>query len=301
MPIVDDNRLKGNYGAAYVSARLSSECLVRPVAGDTDVGVDLYCESVEEGSPFLHFWMQVKAGAQCRVSADGSSASCRFTTDHLGYWDRQPVPVFTALVPVDWPVARDPTVYVIDVSSYLLEHGLRDQPTVNLDSDYTWCPGNRTEVRRFLAEAVPVSAARLQCRHGVVATKPTLRPTYEHHAPLVPVSRFKSAIHRQLRTTAASSLLFLHSYGELNEDRGFRRLLAAVVEQFGDDPHWENFMSRALSHHADSQFDPAIELYRRAKRAIENDPRVRDLPAWKETIERIEEMLTKAQSQESIS
>lgn len=46
MPTVDENRLKGNYGAAYVSARLSSECLVRPVAAETGVGVDLYCETV---------------------------------------------------------------------------------------------------------------------------------------------------------------------------------------------------------------------------------------------------------------
>jgi len=48
MPIADTNRLKGNYGAAYVSARLSSECLVRPVAAETDVGVDLYCETSKD-------------------------------------------------------------------------------------------------------------------------------------------------------------------------------------------------------------------------------------------------------------
>ena len=51
MPIVDENRLKGNYGATYVALRLSSECLVRPVAAETDVGVDLYCETVEGGTP----------------------------------------------------------------------------------------------------------------------------------------------------------------------------------------------------------------------------------------------------------
>jgi hypothetical protein len=55
MPTVDTNRLKGNFGAAFVSACLSSERLVRPVAAETDVGIDLYCETIENGSPFLHF------------------------------------------------------------------------------------------------------------------------------------------------------------------------------------------------------------------------------------------------------
>ena len=62
MPAVTENRLKGNYGASLVMSRLSGECLVRPVAAETDVGVDLYCETVAEGRPFLHFWLQVKAG-----------------------------------------------------------------------------------------------------------------------------------------------------------------------------------------------------------------------------------------------
>jgi hypothetical protein len=35
---VAESRLKGNYGAATVMARLSAECLVRPVAVDTDIG-----------------------------------------------------------------------------------------------------------------------------------------------------------------------------------------------------------------------------------------------------------------------
>ncbi len=92
MGAVDTKRLEGNYGGSYVAACLSSECLVPPVAADTDVGVDLYCETVEDGNPFLHFLMQVKAGAQCRVSEDRSSAMCSFTVKHLSYWDRQPVP-----------------------------------------------------------------------------------------------------------------------------------------------------------------------------------------------------------------
>ena len=113
MPIVTENRLKGNYGAALVMSRLSGECLVRPVAADTDVGVDLYCETVAEGRPFLHFWLQVKAGDQCKRDASSNAASCSFELDHLKYWTQQPVPVFAALVPAEWPVLCEPDIYIV--------------------------------------------------------------------------------------------------------------------------------------------------------------------------------------------
>ena len=108
MPKVDINRLKGNFGASYVSTRLSSECLVRPVAADTDVGVDLYCETIDACHPFLHFFVQVKSGKQCKINSNLSKASCYFSKDQLEYWKQQPVPVFIALVPANWPVKEDP-------------------------------------------------------------------------------------------------------------------------------------------------------------------------------------------------
>lgn len=72
-----------NYGTSLVMTRLSAECLVRPASGGTDVGVDLYCESVAQGRPFLHFWVQVKAGARCKVSKDRASARYSFKRNHL--------------------------------------------------------------------------------------------------------------------------------------------------------------------------------------------------------------------------
>ena len=300
MPIVDTNRLKGNYGAAYVSACLSSECLVRPVAAETDVGVDLYCETVEDGSPFLHFWMQVKAGDQCRVSQDRSSASCSFDIPHLAYWFRQPVPVFAALVPVDWPVADDPAVYVIDLTSNLLDGVPGGRESVTLKSDYVWKPPNRQDIKQFLLRAVPISAARLQCRNGLVATIPTLRPSYELKAPLVPVTRFKLSILHQIRTTSAFSILFLHALDQLNLDPDFRKILASIIEQFGDDPHWENFMARALSYHADGQFDLAVTFYDMAKQCIENDSNVAHLPQWQDRVTTIEQLRNKAFTKEGL-
>lgn len=288
MPKVDPNRLKGNYGAAYVSTRLSSECLVRPVAVDTDVSVDLYCETVEDNRPFLHFWVQVKAGSQCQVVRDRESASCSFKVEHLVYWRRQPVPVFAALVPVDWPVTDEPAVYIVDITSQLLDKEPSGSDSVTLKSDYVWHAGNCEDVRQFLGRAVPAAAARLQCRNGVVASMPRLEPSYVISFPTVPVSRFKNEISHQIRRTAAFSIWFLYKQGEMGpESAEFRQTLASVVEQFGDDPHWENFMARALSYHADGQYENALSMYEKAEKCISDDLKVRDQVLWQEKVQEI--------------
>ena len=302
MPIVDENRLKGNYGAACVALRLSTECLVRPVAADTDVGVDLYCESVEEGRPFLHFWVQVKAGAQCRLSQDLQTASCAFDVDRLVYWSRQPVPVFAALVPVDWPVQREPDVYAVDITAQLLGGLSTGGNSVTLVSDYVWRAGNREDVQRFLAQAIPASVARLQCRNGVVASMPTLRPNYVVTSPSVPVFRFRAEIMNQLRRTAALSVMFLYDSRETGGDSAeFRRTLASIGAQFGDDPHWENFIAQALSYHADRLFDQAIEFYGKAIQCIQNDPNVRNLEQWQTTVRNIEQLCGSASRGEDLN
>ena len=265
-------------------ARLSAECLVRPVAVDTDVGVDLYCETVAEGRPFLHFWIQVRAGDQCKVRSDSATASCSFQLDHLAYWLRQPVPVFSALVPTAWSVSGEPAIYIVDVTTQLLVTGLPvGQRELTLASDYRWAPGSAEAVRAFLADVVPQTTARLQVSRGVVSASPTPTPTYVKITPFVPVTRFMSQIEHQLRTTAANSILFALSKAAAPppaEVLVFCRLLAGVVERFGDDPHWENFMARALTSHADEDYEGALAMYDKAHSCIEADHHVRDDPPW---------------------
>ena len=301
MPTVDINRLKGNFGAAYVSTLLSSECLVRPVAADTDVGVDLYCETVKDRHPFLHFWVQVRAGTrQCPILKNRDTASCQFSLAHLRYWSRQPVPVFAALVPVKWPVKDSPTVYIVNLTSQLLVKVPNRKKT--LRSDYTWRPNDPGEVSRFLSEVVPVTAAQLQCRHGVMAPIPTLRPSYEYGVPEIPVICFGSKIQLQIRRTAAFSILSLYETRELNKGPEFRRRLASVVEQFGDLGNWEIHMAMALSYHADGDYGRAVERYDRAKGSIKNDRNVQgeSRPRWQERIAKIEGLINKATQGEAV-
>ena len=96
--------------------------------------------------------------------------------------------------------------------------------------------------------------------------------------------------------------MFLYNLREIGTDSAeFRRTLASVVEQFGDDPHWENFMARALSYHADRRFDKAIEFYGRAIQCIQNDPNVCDLEPWQATVRDIERMLNSASRGEDLN
>lgn len=288
MPIVDKNRLKGNYGEAYVATLLSAECLVRLVAQGTDVGIDLYCESLKEEEPeqdedknkrkvpFLHFWVQVKTGKKCKVNGDESAASYPFKVDDLKYWARQPVPVFAALVPGDWPPEEvDHPVYIVDLTSRLLEEdSWGRQGTKTLSSSIKWEAGNREDVRGFLSREMPDTWARLLIRYGMVGQVPTPHPQYIEEAPSVPVSKYQRKILDQVRRTAALSILFLHFAKELGEDNEtFRRTLARILEQFEGDLHWETYLARALSCHADGQFDQAVQLYRSAEAIIIGDPK----------------------------
>lgn len=287
MPAITDARLKGNYGAAVVMERLSAQALVRPVATDTDVGIDLYCETVVDREPNFHFWIQVKAGEQCTVHSE-TIASCSFDLDHLRYWAKQPVPVFAALVPTDWRPKQVPDVYVVDITTQLL-FGRADSESksITLHSDYHWPKGNWECVRKFLTEDVPDSTARLQCSKGVVAPSPTSTPKYLRRIPEVPVARFKKYIQDQLRVTAAYSVLFLEAENETPDEADFRRLCVRIVEQFHNE-HWEDFMARAQSSHADQNFDDAIQWYQKAQDSILGDPNVRDLPVFRGYIEEID-------------
>lgn len=296
MTHVDENRLKGNYGAAYVALRLSSEeCLVRTVPSDTDVGVDLFCESVDGEEPFLHFWVQVKTGSQCKVAENDLSASCSLDRKHLSYWYRQPVPVFVALVPTQWPVHSDPVVYLVDVTSYLIEHTFPGTASLTMHSHFVWQPGDQEAIQNFLKTVVPFVSAKMLCRHGVIAHIPTLRPEYEQRSPLPSVSRYRDLIFHQIRKTAAFSVISMWGRNTLGgENSEARRTFARVVAQFEDDPHWENFMALAISHHAEGEFEEAIRYYELAKQSILGDPNVVNEPNWQTTLDVIEKQIAKA-------
>ena len=278
MSRVDEKRLIGNFGAAYVTARISSHCLVRPVAADTDVGIDLYCETVQQQEPFLHFWLQVKAGqSRISVSADKATASYRFKAEHLAYWQRQPVPVYAALVPIDWPVTKDPAIYVVDITGNIIEHGVpKPKSYRSIESQWKWGRNHRTSVDKFLRLVVPEGTAKIHCTQGVVARIPSRTASYVHGIPEIPVEAYWQQILTQIRTTAAWSIILAYLRKAVSPDTdSFRRRLANALEGLGDKSHWETLVARGLSSHLDGGYSEAQPLYSKALRRLKNDERFR--------------------------
>lgn len=297
---VATQRLIGNYGAALVMTRLSAQALVRPVAVDTDVGVDLYCETVSQGVPFLHFWVQVKTGSQCRVGKRGAGkglCSVSIQKADFEYWERQPVPVFLALVPTPWPPDTEPPIYIVDFTTEIVRRKQRGKVPSVLRASQRWQPGDDAAVQRFLTETVPDACARLGLRAGVVGARPTVAPEYVRRTPTTRVALFAWEISEQIRKTAAMGVLYsIMDTGQSARPPlvEFRRRMAGIVELFGDEgpwEHWENYYARGLSRHLDGEFADAIALYERAKRSIEGDVAFSALPGAKQQLDLIDQVI----------
>lgn len=176
MTKVDLNRLKGNYAQAIVTEWLSSACLVRPVAEGTDIGIDLYCESIIDGTPYLHFWVQVKAISPQSVKLIDNIqyASYRFKTQHLHYWKKQPIPVYALLVPIyNWPPVRPEKVFGIKLTDQIITKGIPPRKTVEYITNECFEYNNLEEdLRKFITEVVPIDATRLHLRNGIVSPLP---------------------------------------------------------------------------------------------------------------------------------
>ena len=156
-------------------------------------------------------------------------------------------------------------------------------------------PGNQSDVRSFLYEAVPVATARLACKAGVIRSIPVLSQRYISASPAVPVLEFKSEILRQIRSTTALSILMMFDQGTLvGCDPKFRRALAAILEQFDNDSHWETFKARGLAHHVDRQCAHAEAFYDRSISIIRGDKNVCEFPAWKNEVRAIQELKDRA-------
>ncbi|MBN2117817.1 MAG: DUF4365 domain-containing protein [Anaerolineales bacterium] len=184
MPSITNEQLKGNFAENLVAEWISRVCLVRPVAVGTDIGIDLYCESLLENDPYLHFWVQVKAiGEKDIITKDGIEvASYRFTRNHLEYWSRQPIPVYAFLVPViGWPPKYPERIYGIPVTRYIVENGLPTTETIRLEtSECTKFATIDKDWNQFVTKIVPVDSSILLISKGLVSNIDFRKSEYQH-------------------------------------------------------------------------------------------------------------------------
>jgi len=258
-------------------------CMVRPVAEGTDVGIDLYCESRSaDDRPFLHFWVQVKSGKQVGVLDDGRRARCRFRTEDLEYWSRQPVPVFAFLVPhSDNRSCHSRTVFVVNLTKVLLTTPLPEEKTKTLYSDLCIQCSNLEDTQRFLATDVSHTSALMHIKYGVVGMLPVLEDSYIRQAVNDLCAPYALAIEKQIRRTAAFSLpQIVRAADECSEEelkselRRVQNNLAQALRPYAverDRRHWETFTALALESWSREHFDESAEWFREAIRCIDDD------------------------------
>jgi hypothetical protein len=144
--------------------------LVRHVSEGTDIGIDLYCESLIGETPYKHFWVQVKALGPNSFEY-GKGARYRFNRKHLEYWSNQPVPVYAFLVPV---VGRPPKapeyIFGIRLTHIFVRDGLPDSSTVTYTSTEGFAADSvDDDLQGFIRYIVPWDTAALGIPRGVIA------------------------------------------------------------------------------------------------------------------------------------
>lgn len=263
--------------------------LVRPVASGTDIGVDLYCETVVHKSfPFLHFWVQVKTGkTRISINKDGSAASYPFEKRHLIYWHMQPVPVFTFLVPIEDTSDDIRDIYIVNITQYTLTHDVSEKEQARISSEKKTSLNDMAMLNTFIHEVVPITFANMRIRDGVIAPVPTLTPSYVvyyHIGDLV--VRYFERIMEQLRTTSTWTLNKLLS---MENQVSAVKILRDIMWAFRDDGHYEVALVIARAAAKNKEVEKAKQYYQRAIKSIENDKNVCDLEEWKERKKQIEE------------
>ena len=277
-----DSMLKDGFGATLIANKLSPYCLGRPVSQGTDVGIDIFCETVDKetvegkGYPHLHFWLQVKYDGGF---LDKKTMSYPFKVRHLNYWKKQPVPVFAVIIASkkEWPhAASDSEIYWCNISSYLLFNDVDESktgkdPTQSISGQY-W---NRLDdAEGFVRDIIPHAVAELSIAQGFFAAIPQgVMSSYVQNSLVLDTDRHQKIILRQLERTTALTVL---SNRSLSIDRSEFSKLKRILEAFKDDRHYETFL--ALARIANEEGDD-LEFYenvREAEKCVEEDDDLSD-------------------------
>ena len=234
MSVVDLNRQKANYAESIALQMLSRQCLVRPVAAGTDIGIDLYCEAVIGEAPFQHFWVQVKAIGKGNFATDGTPFY-DFETKHLRYWVRQPVPVFAFLVPVtDWPPSEPEYVYGLRITDILVRQGIPNQEYVRYKSTEGFSRATvDKDLEKFVRVIVPNDYATLQVPRGLVAPIEQVESSTQASFPKLVLLPHLDAVVSGIRFAAEICLAELvDSHSAHPKDVSRRHLLRGILELY---------------------------------------------------------------------
>lgn len=190
--VMTDSQLKGNWAEQYISARLAERgCLVRHVPQGHDIGIDLYCETIEKHTPFLHFWCQIKTSKKWK----GEKEKISFSSNEREklYWIKQPVPVFVFLV----PDLRDESTGTF-IPFYICRTDLREDER----KIYSYIKiKSSSDLSDFLSKKLPLLYYLWELREGKVSSLKTVKPEYTRFFPSFITQHFENNLLISLRNT----------------------------------------------------------------------------------------------------
>lgn len=286
--IVSNNQTTGNRVESYIAFRLSDKCLVRHVTSGTDIGVDLYCELLRDGHPYLHFWVQLKGmdTSEGKVLKT-NKISYSFSKKHLRYWEDQPVPVFIMhanIQDINSDQLAFAPIWIINVTEWLMENNVRlknKAKSCSLHSNKTIRTKN--DLDEFLQLEIERMDAIQKINIGVVAPLKYSKSEYVKQFPSVNAWKFSTRIFTTLRFTSATLLrqFVVKEIGAtekllIDETAKSRRMYHEIVESIErlekeTGGHWEVPYSLGWSYLLENDIPNATTMFCRSFAICRND------------------------------
>ena len=301
---ITDNQLKGNWGEQYIAANLSSQgCFVRYVSQGNDTGVDLYCETIRDNEPFLHFWCQIKTSKNYKGKSE--QISFKPKKEHKKYWLKQPVPVFIFLVP---DLRDEPNTPYYICSAFDLLKKERINSFIKIESP--------KDLSTFLNEdqGLALETFLWELKDGKVSHLKTSKKEYTIQFP----SGFTHVLEPKLFESLHWTLwrlswdILFHDIKQkdmlekltLNDDekerfrkaRPYMEALEILIKAKRD-KHYQNFTTIGIYYELEKEYERSLKYYKESKSIMNRDPDV-DIskPPWSDIIEEIHQHIERVKS-----
>lgn len=292
--VFTDAQLKGNWAEQYIAEQLSkSGCLIRHVTQGHDSGIDLYCETTENGEPFLHFWCQIKTKNRWKGKIKQLKYSERKKT--IKYWLKQPIPVLIFLIP---DLRNEPIIpfYICNPLEFLFEKSIKSFIKIK----------NQKDLSQFLYNDLKILTYIWELKDGKVSHLKTPDEGYTKEW----ASYFSQAFEPRLRTSIYYTLnrlsfdlifsnrneKFLEKI-ELDEEelkqikkaKPYILTLNKYVNEINDQ-HYENYVTIGLYFELINKYENALSNMKKALDIIENDKKIDyTIEPWNNVYEEIKE------------
>jgi len=268
---ITDNQLKGNWGEQYIAANLSSQgCFVRHVTQGRDTGIDLYCETVKNNKPFLHFWCQIKTSKKYKGKRKQISFKPK-KKEHKEYWLAQPVPVFIFIVP---DLRDEPNVPYYICRAFDLSKKERINSFIKIEPP--------EDLSTFLNEWLLSETFLWELKDGKVSHLKTPKKEYTRQFPTGFTHEFESKLFTSLYSTLwllSEDILFhdinrkdMLEKSTLNDDEKERfkkacpyvKALKILIEA-KKDRHYQNFRTVGIYYELKKEYEKSLEYYKESE------------------------------------